>query len=90
VVPGSLGRAAGADRAGRARGTAAVGRRSQLPSKVQEEHLREQGTVGDDYENAPIALDEDTRRLSRLVREEEHRRQARLADQDSDDPPGNL
>jgi len=62
----------------------------QPPVKVQEQRRRGHGAVSGDDENTPIALDEDTQRLARLVREEEQRRRARLANQDSDDPPESL
>jgi hypothetical protein len=59
----------------------------QPPVHVQEQRRRDQGSVGDDDEDAPIELDEDTQRLAGLVREEEQRRRACLANQDSNDPP---
>ena len=79
AVPGSPGRAAGADRAGRARGPQPSDYDPQPPVKVQEQRLSEEGAAGDDDEKAPIELDEDTQRLAGLVREEEQQRWARLA-----------
>ena len=90
AVPGSPGRAAGADRAGRARGPQPSDYDPQPPVKVQEQRLSEEGAAGDYDEKAPIELDEDTQRLAGLVREEEQQRWARLANRDNNDPPENL
>ncbi|MCC3771428.1 DUF5954 family protein [Streptomyces sp. UNOC14_S4] len=47
----------------------------QPPVMVQDQQLREQGVVTDDEdEDAPMELDEDTRRLAALFKEEEARR----------------
>ena len=62
----------------------------QPPVKVQEQPLREPGCVGGEDENAPIEPDEDTQRLAGLVRQEEQRRRARSADQESSDQPESM
>ena len=62
----------------------------QPPVPVPAQRRREQGAVGDDDEPARIDLDEDTQRLAGFIRKEEQRYRARLANQDSDDPPESL
>ncbi|MEV8475625.1 DUF5954 family protein [Streptomyces sp. NPDC051173] len=50
----------------------------QPPVMVQDQQLREQGVItGDEDEDAPIELDEQTQRLADLFREEETRRDAK-------------
>jgi hypothetical protein len=60
----------------------------QLPARAEERRLREQGALngGSEDENKRIEPNKDTQRLARLVRDEQQRRRAQMAIQQSADP----